>query len=554
MITYCKLTHLPILPVPEKIFCLNASISEFICNFATSKGKTIKKMADTSANNKRIAKNTMFLYVRMFFSMFVSLYTSRVVLQTLGVEDFGIYGVVGGVVSMFTFLNASMSGATGRFLTFELGRKDYQKLADTFAMAFWEHLAIAGVIFVIAETVGLWFMITKMVIPESRMFAAHVVYQLSILSMMVSVTQVPYNASIIAHERMDVYAYVEILNVILKLGIVFLLVLGNFDKLIFYAILVLAVSISIAMIYRIYCIRHFQECRIRAIWRPDIFKPMLQFSGWDIYGNMSITARTQGVNMLLNVFFGPIMNAAATIATQVQAAVLAFVSSVLSAVRPQIVKYYATQQYHEMCQLIRNACKLNFFILTLLTVPCMAELHFLLTLWLGNVPDHTISFCIFTLLFNFFSNLSTVVVTGIHATGDIKRPSLINGTLYLSVIPFTYMAYKLGSEAWVSYLFNVCAVFIGMLSNAYTLRLFVKEFPLRTFIFRDILSCLLMLALGYALTLCLRMWFDEGWLRFILSGILSTITTSAMGWLFILPLSVRKNVKTFISQKICKKV
>ena len=205
-------------------------------------------MSDNQSNNKRIARNTMFLYIRMFFSMFVSLYTSRVVLQTLGAEDYGIYGVVGGVVSMFTFLNASMSGATSRFLTFELGRKDYQKLADTFATAFWEHLAIAGVIFIIAETVGLWFLCSKMVIPESRMFAAHVVYQLSVLSMMISVTQVPYNASIISHERMDVYAYVEMLHVILKFGIVFLLVLGEFDKLILYAILVLCVTITIALI------------------------------------------------------------------------------------------------------------------------------------------------------------------------------------------------------------------------------------------------------------------------------------------------------------------
>lgn len=511
-------------------------------------------MSDNQSNNKRIARNTMFLYIRMFFSMFVSLYTSRVVLQTLGVEDYGIYGVVGGVVSMFTFLNASMSGATSRFLTYELGRKDYQKLADTFATAFWEHLAIAGVIFIIAETVGLWFLCSKMVIPESRMFAAHVVYQLSVISMMISVTQVPYNASIISHERMDVYAYVEMLHVILKFGIVFLLVLGDFDKLILYAILVLCVTITIALIYRVYCIRHFKECRIRAIWRPDIFKPMITFSGWDIYGNMSVTARTQGVSMLINVFFGPVMNAAAAIATQVQGAVLSFVFSVLSAVRPQIVKYYAAEQYHEMSQLIRNACKLNFFILALLTVPCMTEIHFLLTLWLGKVPDYTVSFCVFTLLFNFFSNLSTVVVTGIHATGDIKRPSVINGTLYLCVIPFTYLAYKLGSDAWVSYLFNVCAVFIGMLSNAYTLRLFVKEFPLRTFIFRDLLSCLLMLALGYALTFGLRLWFDEGWFRFILTGILSTVTIGVIGWLFILPLSVRQKVKSFISKKLCKTV
>ena len=223
-------------------------------------------MQDTTSNNKRIAKNTIMLYIRMFISMLVGLYTSRVVLATLGVEDYGIYGVVGGVVGMMGFLNASMSGATSRFLTFELGRGDKERLAKTFSSALIVHIAIAIIVFILAETVGLWFLCNKLNIPEGRMEAAHWVYQFSILATMLSITQVPYNATIIAHEKMDVYAYMEILNVTLKLLIVYLLTIGDFDKLKLYAVLTFAVSLIIMMIYRIYCLRHFKESRFHWVW------------------------------------------------------------------------------------------------------------------------------------------------------------------------------------------------------------------------------------------------------------------------------------------------
>ena len=242
--------------------------------------------------------------------MAVTLYTSRVVLQVLGVEDFGIYNVVGGIVAIFSFLNASMSGATTRFLMYDMGENNKDKLRITFNSALLIHIAIALLIILIAETVGLWFLKTQLVIPADRMNAAVWVYQFSILSTVVSVTQVPYNACIIAHEKMDVYAYVEILNVILKLLIVFLLVAGDFDKLIFYALLIFLVSTIIACIYRLYCVRHFDESKLLYQLHFENVKPMLSFSGWDLYGNMSTVARTQGINMLLNMFFGPLLNAA----------------------------------------------------------------------------------------------------------------------------------------------------------------------------------------------------------------------------------------------------
>lgn len=499
-------------------------------------------MSQISETNKRIAKNTAMLYVRMAFSMIVSLYTSRVVLSTLGIEDFGIYGVVGGIVTLFDFLNASMSGCTSRFLTFELGQGNARRLRDTFSTAMFVHIAIALLVLLIAEPIGMWFMHHKMQVAENRMFAAQIVFHLSVVSMMINVTQVPYNASIISHEKMDVYAYVEIVNVLLKLGVVYLLQLGNYDKLILYAVLIFIVTFSVAMFYRIYCMTHFEECHIRKVWCPDIFKKMLAFSGWDLYGNLSVTMRTQGVNMLLNVFFGPLMNAAASIAAQVQGAVMAFAQNVTTAVRPQIIKRYAADERESMVALIRDAVKLNFLVILLLSVPLITELHFILQMWLGQVPNYAVSFCTLTLLFNFFANLSSIIVIGVHATGKIFRPSFINGTLYLLVIPISYLSFRLGGEPWTSYLFNVIAVLLGMLSNAYTLHLYVKEFPFFKFVLHDIVPCLLLMMFAFMISHLTSMVLNEGWLRFILVGIVSTITTSFLGYLFILPISVREKI------------
>ena len=508
---------------------------------------------DNTANNKRIAKNTLFLYIRMGISMLVSLYTSRVVLQVLGIEDYGIYGVVGGVVSMFSFLNASMSGATARFLTYELGSNSKERLHKTFCMSFYEHLIIAGIIFLICETVGLWFLNTKLNIPADRLMAANWVFQLSILSMVVGVVQVPYNASIISHENMDVYAYVEIVNVGLRLLIVYLLQILFFDKLILYAILVFIVSFGIAAYYRFYCLRHFQECRLRLLWDSSLLKKMLSFSGWDLYGNLSVTARTQGVNMLLNIFFGPALNAASSIATHVQGAVMAFANNVSTAVKPQIIKYYAQGEYTEMVMLISNAVRLNFLILMFVTIPLLVELPFVLHLWLGIVPDYTVSFCSLTLIFNFFANMSYMIVTGIHATGKIFRPSFINGTLYLLVVPFTYIAFLYSTIAYLPYLFNVLAVLLGMLSNAYTLSLYVKEYSFKNYVKKDFFPCILIFAVTIGACLFLIGNIKESIFRLFLTTLLSSVILSVLGYFFLIPKSVCQKIVYKLKAIRCKR-
>ena len=426
------------------------------------------------SSNSRIAKNALMLYLRMFLTMIVGLYTSRVVLNTLGVEDYGIYGVVGGVVAMLGFLNASMSAATSRFLTFELGRGDRQRLADTFSSALIVHIGIAIVVFVLAETVGLWFLTHKLVIPEGRMAAAHWVYQCSILSAMLSITQVPYNATIIAHEKMDVYAYVEILNVTLKLLIVYLLTIGNFDKLILYAILVLAVSFLIMMVYRIYCIRHFPESHFHFLWKPSILKPLLSFSGWNLYGNFGGVFQQQGTNFVINFFFGVTMNAAVSVGLTVANVVNQFSSNVMTAFRPQIIKHYSQRKNEEMRDLTILALKVIMMIFCLVGVAMFVVADELLDLWLVEVPEHSATICRLFLISIFFETMRYILIIDIHATGNVKLVSFTSGTLFVLVPFVTYGLFMMGLTVYVAVAVIIVANFVLCLFNVALVRHYVK--------------------------------------------------------------------------------
>lgn len=508
---------------------------------------------DIQRNNKRIAKNTIFLYIRMFISMVVSLYTSRIILRTLGVEDYGIYNIVGGVVAMFSFINSTMSSATSRFISFELGKGEGDKLENTFNASFWCHLVIAVIIFILSESIGLWFIHYKMIIPEGREFAANIVFQLSVVSTVITIIQVPYNALIIAHEKLDLYAYVEVVNVFLRLLILFLLVKINVDKLILYAILIFILSTCISLFYYFYCFRTFKECKISRNLQFDIIKPMLSFSAWDLYGNISVTARTQGVNMLLNLYFGPVLNAAAGIASSVQAAVMSFAGNVNTAVRPQIVKYYAQEEYGKMESLINNACKLNFLVLAILIVPLCFEIDYILQIWLGEVPEMTSIFCVLTLLFNLFANMSFLINTGNHAVGKIFRPSFINGTLYILVIPVTYIFFTNGSFAWIPYAVNLAAVFIGMLSNIYTLHLNVPQYSITTFIKNVLIKCLVVIGLGVIVACLVRYLFVSSLYRLFIMFFLTAISMSSLGWYILLPKGLRDFIVNKIKVLICVK-
>ncbi|OXL43362.1 hypothetical protein CFT61_11745 [Segatella copri] len=394
----------------------------------------------TSNNNSRIAKNTLFLYFRMIFLLVISLFTSRVVLQTLGVEDYGIYNVVGGVVSMFAFLNSAMAGATQRFMNFDLAKNDGEALKITFSTALIIHFIIAGVIVILSETIGLWFMYEKMIIPNTRMNAAMWVFQCSILVMFVNIISVPYNAAIIAHEKMGAFAYISLLEAALKLIIVYLLYVSPIDKLVSYTIMLLAVSIAIRFVYSSYSNKHFTETKFNWIWNVEKIKEMGTFASWSLIGNLALMGVTQGLNMLLNVFFGPVVNAARGIAVQVQGAVQQFANNFQTAINPQITKSYASNDLDYMHTLVCRAAKFSFLMVFLLSLPVLIMTDQILELWLKTPPMYAAGFIKIMLIITMVDSLSTPLNTAIHASGKIRLYQLVNGSFMLLVLPIGYIA------------------------------------------------------------------------------------------------------------------
>ena len=502
-----------------------------------------------TSNNKRIAKNTMMLYIRMLLSMVVSLYTSRVVLEVLGVEDYGIYGVVGGVVAMFSFLNSSMAGATSRFLTFEMGKGDAQRLRDTFSSALIIHFGIALVVFILAETVGLWFLNNKLVIPESRMGAAHWVYQCSIISTMLAITQVPYNATIIAHEKMDVYAYIEILNVTLKLLIVYLLTIGNLDKLKMYAVLVLSVSVIVMMAYRIYCMRKFQESHFRFVWKKDFLRPILSFTGWDFYGNMCFTARAQGTTFLINTFWGVVANAASSVATTVNGIIQGFAGNIITAFRPRIIKNYSQQNWDEMQSLMSNAIKFSTLFLVMLSIPFLFETSYIIALWLGQVPQYVEPFIRLILITNYFSVINSVIVIGIHATGNIKRISFYTGSVILLAIPVSYVFLKLGFDVETVYVVNLVSNIFVVSLNLSILKKQVCNIQILP-ILMVIAIVFLVTILVFALSYLLFALMPSGIYRLIAITLCDVMTMALLTYFVALDRSQRCFVKRFLVGKL----
>ena len=507
------------------------------------------------SNNSTIAKNTLYLYGRMIISLLVSLYTSRIVLNALGESDYGVYSVVGGVVGMFTFLNSSMAGATSRFLSFELGQnKDAVKLKTIFNSAMVAHIFIATIVVIISETFGIWFLNCKMNISQESMYAANIVLQLSVLTAVISMTQVPYTAAIMSHEKMSIFAFFDIAGTFIRLGAVLLLVFLPGNKLIMYSIMMFVIGSGIALIYRTYCIRNFIYCRLsRKNIEFQAIKPMLIFSGWDIYGNMSTMARSQGINMLINIFFGTIANAAVGIAGQVQGAIGGFASNVTVALKPQIIKSYASGNYSYMSQLLIRGAKFSFLVILCLALPVLIETDFILAIWLKNVPDYTVGICRWTIIFLFFSNMSYVLVTGVHATGNIKGPSLLNGTLYLSVVPITYFAYKYGHIVYVPFVLNALFVFLGAIANFIYTRRHVRCLSIRLFLSQVILKCFSVALLSAIIPLCLSCIMPPGWLRFIAVTLCSLVTTSILSLYIGMTNNERKTVLDAIG-RFCNKL
>lgn len=402
-------------------------------------------MTDVAANNRRIAKNTLMLYIRMLLIMAVNLYTSRVVLNALGVEDFGIYNVVGGVVAMFSVLSGSLSAAITRFITYELGKGNEESLKKIFSSSVTIQIGLAFLIIILAEAVGVWFLNDKMNIPDSRIVAANWVFQLSVLTFVINLISVPYNASIIAHERMSAFAYISILDALGKLAIAFFITISPIDRLVFYAILMCLVALCIRFVYGIYCKRHFEECAYHFIFDTELLKQMFGFAGWNFIGASSAVLRDQGGNVVINLFCGPAVNAARGIAFQVGNAVNGFVSNFMTALNPQITKSYAAGERDYMMTLIYHGARLSFYILLLISLPVLVNTSYILTLWLKTVPDHTELFVQLVLVFAMGESISNPLITAMLATGNIRNYQLIVGGLQMMNLPVSYILLRTGS-------------------------------------------------------------------------------------------------------------
>lgn len=399
-------------------------------------------MSNSSENNKRIAKNTLLLYGRMLLTLCISLYTSRVILRTLGVVDFGINNVVGGVIAMLGFLTGSLTSATSRFITFDLGKGDADLLKRTFSSVMFIHYVVAGIILIFGETIGLWFVITQLNIPPDRTTAAMVVYQFSILSAILSIISVPYNSDIVAHERMSAFAYISLLDVTFKLVIVYLLTIIPFDKLITYSFLFFLIQLLDRVIYYVYCKRNFEETHVQPRYDKTNFKEIASYAGWTMTGNLAVVGYTQGINILLNIFFGPAVNAARGIAVQVQNACMQFTTNFQMAFNPQLTKSYAQGNLTRMHSLIVHGSKFSFYILLFIVVPLMIEAPTVLKIWLGIVPEHTVNFLRLTLILGLLNTLYNEIIISVHATGNLRRFQIIESSMLLSIVPIAYICLK----------------------------------------------------------------------------------------------------------------
>ena len=433
-----------------------------------------------SDNTKRIARNTFLLYVRMLFTMAVSLYTSRVVLHVLGVNDFGIYNVVGGVVGMLSILSGSLSAAISRFITFELGKENLENLKSIFSTAINIQVLLAFCVFCLAELVGTWFLNAKMNIDIDRLWAANWVLHCSILTFMVNLVSVPFNALMIAHEHMKAFAYISILDALLKLLVVFLLQLSSWDKMIVYALLLLLVSIVIRLIYSAYCRRHFKECVYCWCFNRPLLKTMLGFAGWNFIGASSGVLKDQGVNIAINLFCGTAVNAARAISVQVNNAINSFVTNFMTALNPQITKSYAKGDYYYMSKLVQQGSRLSFYLLLVLSLPVILNAEEILTLWLRVVPAHTVLFVRLILVLAMCDALSGTLITAMLATGRIRNYQLVVGGLQMLNFPISYLLLRLHcfpeSTMIVAILISLSCLVIRLLFLRSMIDLQVMEF------------------------------------------------------------------------------
>ena len=503
-------------------------------------------MSETASHNKRIAKNTLLLYFRMLLTMAVSLYTSRVVLEILGETNFGIYNVVGGFVSMFAMISGAMTTATQRFLSFEIGKQggDVKSMFSTAVMI---HLLLAAIILLLGETIGVWFLNTYMNFPPDRYVAANWVFQFSLVTFIVNIISVPYNAAIVAYEHMKAFAYVSIIEVVLRLIIVYLSLVSPIDQLIFYAALLAAMAILIRIIYGFYCNRHFTECRSNWGWNRKHGKNMMSFVSWNLIGSVAGVAKEQGINVLLNVFFGATINAARAVAYQVLHAMSGFVNNFQLAMNPQIVKSFAANEREEMFKLVFRGSRLSFLMIMTMAIPVIIEAPFVLDVWLKEVPAYTVIFLRLVLLTSMVDSLSGTLIASMHASGKVRDYQIVVGGISLLTLPISYLILKMGyppySAMYVGLLMAIACHFARLLLLKKSIGL-----PVASFVRQVTLRVFTISILAFVPPFILYHYMAANWLSFILTVLISFLSSA----LFAYSLGLNREEKKFITDKIRK--
>ena len=497
-------------------------------------------------NNQKIAKNTLFIYFRMFVTMTVSLYTSRVVLRTLGVEDYGLYNVIGGIIAIFGFIKGAMTNTTYRFITVSLANDDLTKQKEIFNLASFIHLVIALLIFIAGETIGLWYLNIKLVVPDGRMFAAQWLYQLTIVTAVLNILYVPYNAVIIAHEKMNAFAYISIIDVFLKLIIAILLAFSPFDKLIFYGSFLALVSCFDLSIYFFYCRRKFNETKLHFYWIFDKFKKLISFAGWGAIGNFSYVFYTQGLNLLLNFFCGPAVNAARGISVQVDGVIRQFANNVQTAINPQIIKSYASSDFQRMYSLIYSSSRICFYLLYFISLPLMLETQFVLELWLGEgaVPAHTVNFVRIILAISLFDAFINPMFTANLASGKLKLYQLCVCSVSYIFMVITYIAIKYTKIPESVFICLFISTLIGVSIRIYVLYRQVGLSP-RSYIQEVISKVLIVVFVSVVAPMLIYNNLDYGWERFLLTGFVSVLSVLIAVYF----LGINKIERNFVNNK-----
>lgn len=505
-------------------------------------------MSSYNQNNKQLAKNTLLLYFRMLVIMGVGLYTSRITLNVLGVSDYGINNVVGGVVTMASFLNAGLTAATQRFISYEIGRADKEWLGKVFSSSLLIHSLIAVVILLIAETVGLWFVNNCLNIEASRMTAANWVYQCSILSFMVSILSVPYNSCIVAHERMSAFAYISILEAALKLVVAFSLTYILMDKLILYGLLTLAVSLIIRLCYGIYCKRHFEECSAKFSVDRQLLREMTAFSGWSMFGNLGFIGRDQGANIILNIFTGTALNAARGIGLQVSSLVNQFSTNFTMAMNPQITKTYASGDMDKCSNLVYEGAKFSFFLLAVISIPVIINSDYILTLWLGNVPPYTSQFLMLSLVVAMLYCLTQTVTVAIQATKRLKAFQLGICILLFCELPFVWLILRNNLPPYLVMVPQIVSSIIAILYRFYLLKRYVPMFRWARYVFDVLLRSMSVIALCVVLAVFVKRQFADSFFNLIVTSLISVALTAVM--IYLLGLNAKE--KQVVGKNILK--